>query len=57
MQQAAKRFLAPTAYYILHTICALRDIVYRKSQIFNFRHFSPGPDLAKPDSAKINQDW
>jgi len=23
----------------------------------NFRHFSPGPDLAKPDLAKINQDW
>ena len=22
----------------------------------NFRHFSPGPDLAKPDPSKINQD-
>jgi len=20
-------------------------------------HFSPGPDLAKPESANINQDW
>jgi len=22
-----------------------------------FRHFSPGPDLVKPDSAMVSQDW
>ena len=42
MQQAAKMFLVPTAYYILHTICSLRDIVYRKSQIANRKSLTLG---------------
>jgi len=32
-------------------------LVTKRLNFRHFRHFSPGPDLAKSDLAKINQDW
>jgi len=54
-QYAAKRFMVLNAYLqIAYYLRPMRDGIL---QIFYFRHFSPGPDLEKPDSVKINKDW
>jgi len=43
--------------FILVSIHCFLTLNLSNNIFFNFRHFSPGPDLAKTNLSKINQDW